>query len=78
MNLNIRKKGNKTTNYDKHNTKNFIGKLFVNNFLNTLVKVTKPLQIESILDVGCGEGFTLDRLQKEKIGKSFEGIEYES
>jgi len=73
----IRKKDNKTTNYDKHNTKNFIGKLFVNNFLNTVVKTIKPLNIESVLDVGCGEGFTLDRLQKEKIGRKFEGIEYE-
>lgn len=32
--------------------------------------------IESVLDVGCGEGFTLYRLAEEKIGKHLEGIEY--
>jgi 2-polyprenyl-3-methyl-5-hydroxy-6-metoxy-1,4-benzoquinol methylase len=64
-----------TTNFEKHTTKNPIGKLFLNNFLNTVVKTTRPLNIDSILDVGCGEGFTLARLQKEKIGKVYEGIE---
>ena len=65
-----------TTNYQKHTTKNPVGKIFLNNFLNTVVKTTKPLIINSVLDVGCGEGFTLDRLQKEKIGKTYEGLEY--
>ncbi len=67
----------KTTNFDKHTTKNPIGRVFLNNFLNTVVKTTRPLNIDTILDVGYGEGFTLARLKKEKIGKSHEGIEYE-
>lgn len=67
----------KSTNLAKHTTKNPIGRIFLNNFLNTVVKTTKPLNIETVLDAGCGEGFTLDRLQKEKIGKVFEGIEYD-
>ena len=67
----------KSTNLAKHTTKNPIGRIFLNNFLATVVKTTKPLNIDSVLDVGCGEGFTMDRLQKEKIGKSYEGIEYE-
>ena len=67
----------KTSNYQKHTTKNPIGKLFLNNFLNSVVKEIRPLNIDSVLDVGCGEGFTLNRLQREKIGKSFEGIEYD-
>lgn len=65
----------KTTNFEKHTTKNPLGKFFLNNFLNTVVKTTRPLNIETVLDVGCGEGFTLARLKKEKIGKSFEGID---
>jgi 2-polyprenyl-3-methyl-5-hydroxy-6-metoxy-1,4-benzoquinol methylase len=68
----------KSTNYEKHTTKNPIGKFFLNNFLNTAVKTIRPLNINSILDVGCGEGFTLERFYKEKIGKNFEGIEYDS
>lgn len=65
-----------TTNYQKYKTKNPVGRVFLNNFLKTVVKTTKPLIINSVLDVGCGEGFTLDRLQKERIGKSYEGLEY--
>lgn len=68
---------NSTTNFEKHTTKNPVGRVFLNNFLNTVVKTTKPLQIDSVLDAGCGEGFTLARLQKEKIGKVHEGIEYD-
>ncbi len=75
--IKVRKNTQKTTNFEKHTTKNPIGKLFLNNFLNTVVKTIRPLNIDSVLDVGCGEGFTLARLQKEKIGKEFEGIEYD-
>src|SRR3990167_9458135 len=77
MNIKIRTPASKSSNYQKHTTKNPIGKLFLNNFLNTVVKTIRPLNIDSVLDVGCGEGFTLARLQKEKIGKEFEGIEYD-
>ena len=75
--ISIRKSASKSTNYEKHTTKNPVGKLFLNNFLNTVIKTIRPLNIDSVLDVGCGEGFTLARLQKEKIGKEFEGIEYD-
>ncbi len=70
-------KDNSTTNFEKHTTKNPIGRIFLNNFLTTVVKTTRPLNIDSVLDVGCGEGFTIDRLQKEKIGKEHVGIEYD-
>lgn len=75
--MKLSKNTSKSTNLAKHTTKNPIGRFFLNNFLNTVVKATRPLNIDSILDVGCGEGFTLDRLYKEKIGKTYEGIEYE-
>ena len=75
MNIKIRKPASKSSNYQKHTTKNPIGKLFLNNFLNTVVKTIRPLNIDSVLDVGCGEGFTLARLSREKIGKTYEGIE---
>lgn len=75
--MKIRKSLTKTTNFEKHTTKNPIERFFLNNFLNTVVKTTRPLNIDSVLDVGCGEGFTLARLQKEKIGKGYEGIEHD-
>lgn len=75
--IKIGKTFKKSSNFEKHTTKNPIGKLFLDNFLNTVVKTIRPLNIDSVLDVGCGEGFTLGRLSKEKIGKEFEGIEYD-
>lgn len=41
-----------------------------------LVSEVKMLKPVSILDVGCGEGFTLERLRKAKIGKHLEGVDY--
>ena len=64
-----------TTNFEKHTTKNIVGKLFLDNFLNTVVTSIRALNIDSVLDVGCGEGFTLARLKKEKIGSLYEGID---
>jgi SAM-dependent methyltransferase len=75
--MKLGKKAEKSTNFQKHNTKNPIGKIFLNNFLKTAVKTIRPLNIETILDAGCGEGFTLERLRQEKIGKVYKGIEYE-
>ena len=33
------------------------------------------MEIKSILDIGCGEGFTLRRLKEHGIGKKFTGID---
>lgn len=38
--------------------------------------MVKPLNVKKILDVGCGEGITLKRLEEEKIGQDHEGIDY--
>jgi ubiquinone/menaquinone biosynthesis C-methylase UbiE len=37
-----------------------------------MLKLAHP---EKILDVGCGEGVTLDKIQKMKIGKKLEGVD---
>jgi len=66
-----------TTNFEKHaKTWNPISRFFLNNFSTVLLGELKKLKPESILDVGCGEGFTLNKLQEAKIGKRLEGIEY--
>ncbi len=65
-----------TSNYRKNNTKNPIAKFFLNNFYTVLLSELKILKPISVLDVGCGEGFTLNKLQQAKIGKKLEGIEY--
>lgn len=72
-----RKKKEKSTNLAKHTTKNPIERLVLKNFFGTLIKVLRPLNISTVLDAGCGEGFTLDKLKKEKIGKTYKGIEFD-
>ena len=69
-------KSKTTDNYRKHTHKNPIQRLLLNNFFRNLVNLTQAKTVDSILDVGCGEGFTLNRLKENGIGKKLEGIEY--
>lgn len=63
------------TNYLKHTSKNPLQKFLINNFYSTLISLAKPLNPKTVLDAGCGEGFTLNKLMLNKIGKSIEGVE---
>lgn len=65
-----------TDNYKKHTAKNPIQKFLVNNFLNTLVVEAGKLRPHSILDAGCGEGFTLARLRDKKVCFKLTGIDF--
>lgn len=65
-----------TDNYRKHTSNNPLQKFFINNFEKTLASQIKKLNVEKILDAGCGEGFTLEYLRVRKIGKSYEGIDF--
>jgi len=65
-----------TDNFRKHTSKNPLQKLLINNFLNSLLAVIKDLRIDSVLDAGCGEGFTLDKLHENKIGEKLEGVDF--
>jgi ubiquinone/menaquinone biosynthesis C-methylase UbiE len=65
-----------TDNYKKHTHRNPIQRLLLDNFFRNLTNLTAAKKVESILDVGCGEGFTLNRLKEKGIGKKLEGIEY--
>lgn len=64
------------TNFVKHTSKNPIQRLLISNFYSSLVSLTKPLNPSTILDAGCGEGFTMNKLFKSGVGKKIEGIEY--
>jgi ubiquinone/menaquinone biosynthesis C-methylase UbiE len=65
-----------TDNYRKHTTKNPLQKWFIQNFEKTLANETKKLKVNTVLDAGCGEGFTLDFLRKRKIGRKYTGIDF--
>ena len=64
------------TNYIKHTSKHPLQKFLINNFYSSLTALAKSLSPKTILDAGCGEGFTMDRLSKNKIGDKIEGVEY--
>lgn len=63
------------SNLNKHMSKNPLQKFLIKNYYNYLLKIIKRENPKSILDVGCGEGFTLDTLRKNKIGKTIIGID---
>jgi 2-polyprenyl-3-methyl-5-hydroxy-6-metoxy-1,4-benzoquinol methylase len=65
-----------TTNLEKHTTENPVSQFFLNNFNQLLLEQVKKIKPDSILDVGAGEGFTLEIFRKNKIAKKLEGIEY--
>lgn len=64
------------TNFVKHTSKNPIQRFLINNFYKNLVSLAKALEAKTILDAGCGEGFTMNRLSKNGIGMNIEGVEY--
>lgn len=65
-----------TDNYRKHKTSSALQKKLLDKFTDTLVTELKKLEPESILDVGCGEGFTLEELRLKGIGKKLEGVDF--
>ena len=65
-----------TDNYKKHTHKNPIQRFLLWNFFRHLINLASHTKVDSILDVGCGEGFTLNRLKEHGIGRRLEGLEY--
>ena len=65
------------TNFIKHTSKNPIQKFLISNFYSSLISLVETLSPSTILDAGCGEGFTMNKLSKNSIVKKIEGIEYE-
>ena len=65
-----------TSNYQKHISRNPLQKFLIENFYKSLVCLAKPVRPVTVMDVGCGEGFTLIKLKQAKIGRTFEGIDH--
>lgn len=65
-----------TDNYRKHTTKSKAQKYLIERFYDVFMTEVEKLQPETVLDVGCGEGFTLERFHKKKIGKKLVGIDF--
>ena len=67
-----------TDNFHKHTTKNVVQKFLINSFFNVLLQELHVLNPSTILDVGCGEGFALERIRTAGIGEVLEGIDVRS
>ena len=51
--------------YNKYETQNPISKWFINRFTQRLSLILRDLSFSSLLEVGCGEGYLLQRLEKQ-------------
>ncbi len=71
-----------TDNYKKHSAKSslwqlkFLQKSLIENYFKTLLSQAAPLKPKTVLDVGCGEGFTLKQLSDKNIGEKLEGVDF--
>lgn len=54
-----------TTNQQKFENMNPVQQRLIGRFQEKLLEAVKPLQPESVLELGCGEGFLLSRIKKE-------------
>ncbi|HLP44001.1 MAG TPA: class I SAM-dependent methyltransferase [Candidatus Nanoarchaeia archaeon] len=65
-----------TDNFKKHTSTKVLQRFLINRFFNTLLGELALIKPATILDVGCGEGFTLERLRKAGIGEKTIGVDF--
>lgn len=65
-----------TDNYKKHTAQNPLQRKLIDNFYSVFLEEAKNLKPDSVLDVGCGEGFTLEKFKNRGIGKKLVGIDF--
>ncbi len=65
-----------STNFAKHTSKNPIQQFLIKRYYLELISLAKPLKPSSVLDAGCGEGFSMNKFMEAGVGKKLEGIEY--
>jgi ubiquinone/menaquinone biosynthesis C-methylase UbiE len=54
----------------------FLQRFLIDNFNKVLIDEVKKINPKTVLDAGCGEGFTLHRLQDAGIGNKLEGFDF--
>ena len=48
--------------YDKFNTRNPLARWLMNGFKRSLFELIASLEVENVLEIGCGEGYVLELL----------------
>ena len=61
----------------KYLTSNFLIRLLLRNFFKCVERIIYDIDFKSVLEVGCGAGFSTQYLKKIFQGKNFEASEYE-
>lgn len=63
--------------YDKHRSKNPIVRYLMNNFHRVLFQLIEEVSPKSLLDIGCGEGYTTEYIKKHFCSINIEGSDVE-
>ncbi len=64
-----------SSNWDKHHSGNPILQYFIRTFHRRLIDWVKNVEVVSVLDVGCGEGFVAKSLMAARPGLDYMGID---
>lgn len=67
MSLRDEKRVMNSGNYRKYNSKNPLMKMVISHFLNQTKFLIDSVNIDNILDIGCGEGFVINFLRNKNI-----------
>lgn len=65
-----------TTNYSKHTNSSPIQQFLLRQFNKKLIDCVRKTNPNTILDAGCGEGFTMNLLSEAGIHASMTGIDF--
>ena len=63
------------SNYLKHQSRNALQKYFINRFYGALLTFVRLADPSGLADVGCGEGFTLERIRNSGYRGQVVGID---
>ena len=61
--------------YDRFNTKNPIARIIMHSYIKAIKTLAAPLQVNNILEIGCGEGGFTQTLHELKPDKTYEAID---
>ena len=62
-------------NKQKYGSRNPIQRVLLGRFLDQVVSLVRQSGAKTVLDVGCGEGFVLDRLAQADPGLTLRGLD---